>query len=407
MAERNLEAAPLAGIRVTDFTWAWAGPHGTLLLAMLGAEVIKIESRTRLDHSRLRSIQIGALKTGPDASAIFNDLNLGKLSLTLNLRKEEARDVVRRLVEQSDVVVQNMRPGVLDRLGIGYQDLRQVKPDIIMLSSSAVGATGPEKSYGGYAPTFAALSGIADLTGYPDQRPILLSGSVDLRVGTACAFAVLAALHHREQSGEGQHIDLSSTEVLSSMVGEAFLEYSMCGRVPKRSGNRDSIMAPHGCYRCAGEEKRWISIAVGSEAEWEALKSVLADPELEDEAFATPQGRWRDQEQIDTLVERWTRQRDPVEATEILQRAGVAALPVQTSLSVSSDPQVRERGVLTRVEHPVVGERIVVGPPWKCEGVGVRAAAPLIGQHNDYVLGEVLGMSRQEIDRLAQEGVLD
>jgi len=404
---RSPEDAPLAGIRVADFTWAWAGPHGTLLLAMLGAEVIKIESRTRLDHSRLRSIQIGVLKTGPDASAIFNDLNLGKLSLTLNLRKEGTREVVRQLVAKSDVVVQNMRPGVLDRLGIGYEDLRQTKPDIIMLSSSAVGATGPEKSYGGYAPTFASLSGIADLSGYPDQRPVPLSGSVDLRVGTTSAFAVLAALHHRERTGEGQHIDLSSAEAMSAMMGDAFLDYSVTGRVPKRCGNRDSIMAPHGCYRCAGEEERWISIAVGSQAEWAALKSVLAEPELEAEAFATPKGRWRDQEKIDTIVERWTRGREPAEATEILQRAGVAALPVESSLTLSSDPHVLERDVLTRVEHPVVGERIVVGPPWKMEGVGVRAPAPLIGQHNDYVLGEILGMSPEEIDRLAQEGVLE
>ena len=404
---RSSESAPLAGIRVTDFTWAWAGPHGTLYLAMLGAEVIKVESRTRLDHSRLRSIQIGALKTGPDASTIFNDLNLDKLSLSLNLRKEEARDVIRRLVAKSDVVVQNMRPGVLDRLGIGYQDLRQIKPDIIMLSSSAVGATGPEKSYAGYAPTFASLSGIADLSGYPDQQPMPLSGSVDLRVGTTSTFAVLAALYHRDRTGEGQHIDLSSTEAMSAMMGDSFLDYSVTGRVPKRCGNRDSAMAPHSCYRCAGEKERWISIAVGSQTEWAALKSVLADPELEDEAFATPEGRWRDQEKIDAIVERWTREREPVEATRILQRAGVAALPVETSLTLSSDPHVLERGVLTRVTHPVVGERIIVGAPWKMEGAGVRGPAPLIGQHNDYVLGEILGMSSEEIDRLTQDGVLE
>jgi benzylsuccinate CoA-transferase BbsF subunit len=406
MSEHPSESAPLAGIRVADFTWAWAGPQGTLLLAMLGAEVIKIESRTRLDHSRVRSIMAGAMHAGPDASTIFNDLNLGKRSVTLNLRKETAREIVRQLVAKSDVVTENMRPGVLDRLGLGYEDLRRVKPDIIMLSSSAVGGTGPEKSYGGYAPTFAALSGIADLTGHVDQPPIPLSGSVDLRVGTTAAFAVLAALHHRDRSGEGQHIDLSSTEVMSSMMGEAFLEYSVCGRVPERIGNRDSLMAPHGCYRCAGDEQ-WISIAVGSETEWAALVSVVADPELEDAAFATREGRWRDQDRIDAALGRWTREREPGAAVEILQRAGVAALPVQTSLSLSSDPHVRARGVLTRVEHAVVGERIVVGPPWKLEGAAVRGPAPLIGEHNDYVLGEVLGLSREEIDELAQAGALD
>ena len=406
MSEQHAPQAPLAGIRVTDFTWAWAGPHGTMLLAMLGAEGIKIESRTRLDHSRVRSIMAGAMKRGPDASEIFNDLNLGKRSLTLNLRKEEARDIVRRLVSESDAVVQNMRPGVLDRLGIGYEDLRQIKPDIVMLSSSAVGAGGPEKSYGGYAPTFAALSGIADLTGYPDLQPLPLSGSVDLRVGSASAFALLAALYHRDRTGEGQHIDLSSTEVMSSMMGDAFLEYAMCGRIPRRSGNRDRLMAPHGCYRCAGEE-RWVSIAVGCDSEWDALRSVLTDPELGDEAFATQAGRWSQQDRLDTIVERWTRSRSPAEASETLRRAGVAALPVETAESVSRDEHVCERGVLTRVQHPVLGERIVMGPPWKLEGAEVRGPAPLIGEGNDYVLGEILGLSRDEIERLARDGVLD
>jgi crotonobetainyl-CoA:carnitine CoA-transferase CaiB-like acyl-CoA transferase len=390
---------------VTDFTWAWAGPHGTLLLAMLGAEVIKIESHARLDHSRVRSLMAGVVAGGPDESTLFNDLNLGKLSISLDLRKDEARDIVRQLVATSDVVVQNMRPGVLERLGLAYEDLRAVKPDLIMLSSSAVGATGPEKSYAGYAPTFASLSGFADFTGYPDQPPTPLSGSVDLRVGTASTFAVLAALHHRERTGEGQNIDVSSTEVMSSMMGEAFLEYSMSGRVPQRDGNRDSSMAPHGCYRCRGESQ-WVSIAVGSEAEWTALRAVIADPELEDPAFAGPLERWKNQARLDAIVERWTREREPYEATQALQRAGVAALPVQTGGSLSRDIHVRERGILKTVEHPVIGERIVVGAPWRIDGVEVERPAPLIGEHNAYVLGEILGMSGEEIERLAQAGVL-
>ena len=408
MATRDAAEGPLAGIRITDFTWAWAGPQGTLLLAMLGAEVIKIESRTRLDHARVRSLMAGAVHGGPDESPFFNDLNLGKLSLSVDLRKEESRDIIRRLVAKSDAVVQNMRPGVLDRLELGYEDLRAVKPDIIMLSSSAVGATGPEKSYAGYAPTFAALSGAADITGYPDRQPILISGSVDLRVGTTSAFAVLAALHHRERTGEGQHIDLSSVEVMSSMVGDAFLEYSMTGRVPTRMGNRDSSMAPHGCYRCKGEEQ-WVSIAVGSDAEWTSLKNVIGDPALEADAFAGSLERWHHQDRLDEIIGRWTREREPCEAMEILQRAGVAAMPVYTSETVFRDPHVLERDVLQKVEHPVLGERLVVRPPWRFseDDVSVRRAAPLMGEHNEYVLGEILGMSPDEIERLTQDGVLN
>jgi benzylsuccinate CoA-transferase BbsF subunit len=406
MAAANGKSAPLQGIRVTDFTWAWAGPHGTLLLGMLGAEVIKIESRARLDHSRMRSLMGGATKGGPDDSPLFNDLNLNKLSVTLDLRKEESRTIVRRLVAHSDVAVQNMRPGVLDRLGLGYEDLRAVKPDIIMLSSSAVGAIGPESTYAGYAPTFASMSGAAHMTGYPDGPPIPLSGSVDLRVGTAAAFAVLAALYHRQRTGEGQNIDLSSTEVMSAVVGEAFLEYSMTGRVPARIGNRDRIMAPHGCYRC--ENGEWVSIAVGSPDEWAALRRVITDPALDDEAFAGPLERWRNQERLDEVVEAWTRERDPAELVEALQRAGVPSMRVHTGESIEADPHVRARGVLKTVEHPSLGERVVVGPPWRFgeDGVGVRRAAPLLGQHNRYVLGEILGISDDEIARLTEAGVV-
>lgn len=406
MRDADGSQAPLSGIRVTDFTWAWAGPQGTLLLGMLGAEVIKIESHARLDHARVHSLTAGGVRGDFDESPFFNDLNLGKLSIRLDLRKEEARDLARRLVAKSDVVTQNMRPGVLDRLGLGYQDLQKVKPDIIMLSSSAVGATGPEGSYAGYAPTFACMSGAVELTGYPDQPPSPLSGAVDLRVGTTAAFAVLAALHHRQRSGEGQHIDLSSTEVMSSMIGEAFLEYSVCGRLPQRTGNRDSVMAPHNCYRCKGEEQ-WLSIAVGTEAEWNALRSVITDPELGDDAFAGPLERWQNQDRLDPIIERWTRERDPGDAMEVLQRAGVAAMVVHTGISIGKDPHVRERGVFESVVHPRIGEKKVVRPPWRLEGVRVRRAAPLIGEHTAYILEEILGLSRDEIDRLARAGVLN
>jgi benzylsuccinate CoA-transferase BbsF subunit len=408
MEPDNTRGAPLAGVRVTDFTWAWAGPHGTLLLSLLGAEVIKIESHQRLDHSRVRSLMAGAMGGGPDESPLFNDLNLGKLSLTLNLRSEEARDIVRRLAALSDVAVQNMRPGVLDRLGLGYADLKRVKSDIIMLSSSAVGAVGPESSYAGYAPTFAAMSGFAHITGYPDQPPVPLSGSVDLRVGTASAYAVLAALHHRERTGQGQHIDVSSTEVMSMMMGEAFLEYEMTGREPQRMGNRDTAMAPHNCYACKGE-RQWVTIAVGSEAEWEALKAAVGDPALASPDFAGPLERWQNQERLDPILERWTRQRGGYEVVAELQRAGVPCMPVYTGAAISRDPHVRERGILQSVEHPVVGERVVVGPPWRFRenGVAVERPGPLIGEHNRYVLGELLGMPDAEIDRLVEAGVVN
>ena len=399
---------PLSGIRIADFTWAWAGPQGALLLRMLGAEVIKIESRARLDHARVHSLTAGSMTGGIDESPVFNDLNLGKHSITLNLRSDGGRDLVRRLVAESDVVLQNMRPGVLDRLGLGYDDLVKVRPDLIMLSSSAVGATGPEGHYAGYAPTFACLSGIASISGHPDEAPNSLSGSVDLRVGTASAFAVLAALHHRERTGEGQSIDLSSTEVMSAMMGDAFVGEQLSGEVPGRIGNRDDWMAPHGCYACRGEGEvpTHVSIAVDGEEEWAAFRKLVGDPALDAPELATAADRKHNEDALDEIVERWTRERDVDAIVDALQGAGIAAARVHSGASLARDPHLAARGVYEPVHHPLLGELRVVRPPWRIEGARTPGPAPMIGQHNEVVLGELLGMSDAEIQRLADEKIV-
>jgi benzylsuccinate CoA-transferase BbsF subunit len=398
---------PLAGIRIVDFTWAWAGPQATLLLGMLGAEIIKIESRARLDHTRLRSLMAGPTLASPDHSVIFADLNVNKLSLTLNLTHEAAREIIRRLVKVSDVVAENMRPGVLTRLGLDYEALRAVKPDIIMLSSSAVGSTGPERTYVGYAPNFAALGGIAHITGPAEGPPTPLSGAIDLRVGTTSAFAILAALYHRARSGQGQYIDLSSTEAISAMIGDTFLEYAMNGRSPGRAGNRDRTMAPHNCYRCA-EDDRWVTIAVATDDEWRALCAVIADPRLEDERFADGYNRWLNQDDLDQIIGEWTAGRSPQEITDTLQAAGVAAMPAHDGRSLVEDPQLRERGLMEWVEHPLSGRRLLAGPPWRFSKTpaSIRQPAPLLGQHNHYVLRDLLGMPEEEIQRLVDEEVV-
>ncbi len=396
---------PLEGIRIVDFTWAWAGPQGSLLLGMLGAEVIKVESQARLDHARVHSLTAGSMQGGIDESPVFNDLNLGKRSVTLNLRSEGGRDLVKQLVAKSDVVLQNMRPGVLDKLGLGYDDLCEVKPDIVMLSSSAVGATGPEGRYAGYAPTFACLSGITSISGHADEPPIALSGSVDLRVGTMSAFAVLAALHHRRRTGEGQDIDLSSTETMSAMMGHAFLDYQLSGEVPERMGNQDDRMAPHGCYPCLsdGDVGRWVSIAVANDAQWEALRSVVGDSALDADDFATEKARKANEAALDERLEAWTRTRAPQEIVEVLQAAGVSAALLQSGVTLEDDPHVAARGAYVPVTHPLLGTLRSVRPPWRMRGAKIDEPAPLLGQHNDYVLGEILGLSADEIARLKDE----
>jgi len=398
---------PLEGVRILDFTWAWAGPHATLLLALLGAEVIKVESRRRLDHTRLRSLMTGPTMTSPDHSVIFNDINAGKLSLTLNLSQPKAVEIAKRVAQISDVVTQNMRPGVMDRLGLGYDDLKAVKPDIIMLSSSAVGASGPERTYAGYAPTFAAMGGHAYITGHTNGPPTPLSGAVDLRVGTTSAFAILAALHYRARTGKGQHIDLSSTEAVSALIGHIFMDYSMNGRVQTRAGNRDHLMAPHNCYPCLGDNK-WVTIAIACDEEWDALRRVVGDRRLEDERFADAGSRWQNQETLDQLISEWTSSRSQEEVTQALQDVGVAAMPVLDGPALVRDPHLRARGVLQSLDHPAIGEKLTVSPPWRFSRTPAQISrpGPLLGGHNQYVLGELLGMPSEEIERLVAEEVV-
>jgi len=403
-----MEEYPLDGVRIVDFTWAWAGPYATLLLAMLGAEVIKVESQRRLDHTRLRSLMTGPTMGGPNQSTVFNDINLNKLSLTLNLTQARAIEIVKELVKVSDIVAQNMRPGILDRLGLSYEVLEEVKPDIIMLSSSAVGATGPERTYVGYAPTFAALSGLAYVSGHPDGQPTTLTGAIDTRVGTTAAFAILAALNYRQRTGKGQYIDLSSAEAISCLAGDVLMDYTMNRRVRERDGNRDELMAPHGCYPCLGEA-HWVTIAVSGEEEWQAFCKAIGGPDwTKDRMFVDAAGRRQNQSELDGLVTEWTRQHTDYEVMEVLQSAGVAAIPTFSGRMIPRDSHVKERGILAEVEHPEIGKRIVVGPPWRLSATPARIprAAPLIGEHNQYVLGELLGMSHDEIDRLVEEEVV-
>jgi len=403
-----MNKSALAGIRVADFTWVWAGPYAIMLLAYMGAEVIKIESAKRIDSSRMGSITTGQSFTGWDSSSIFNNVNLNKLGVTLDLSHPKGVELARKIVAISDVVAQNMRPGVMDRLGLGYEDLIKIRPDIIMLSSSAYGITGPFREYTGYAPHFAAFSGLAYMTGYADGEPNLFTGSTDIRSATTTAFAILAALYYRQRTGRGQHIDLSSTEALSVLIGDIIMDYTMNQRTPSRSGNQDTAVAPHNCYRCRGEDK-WISIAVATDEEWAALCQVMGNPEwAKDERFSDSYHRWQNQEQLDRLIEGWTVNYGHYELMERLQAAGVAAMPSFTAEELFSDPHLREREVFTEVEHSVMGKQVVMNPPWKLSETPARIerAGPLLGEHNEYVFGELLGMPRAELARLKEEKVI-
>lgn len=399
---------PLKGIRLTEFTSAWAGPYATCLLAFLGAEIIKVESRQRLDHSRHIAFSTGKEFSDPDGSEVFNNINLNKLSVTLNLKKKKAIEIAKRLASISDAVMENMRPGVMSRLGLGYETLREMKPDLIYLSSSACGQKGPHREYVGYAPTFAALGGVSFVTGYEDWPPSNFMGAIDLRSATTAASALLAALVQHQRTGKGQYIDMSSQESIAVLVGDQLLDYVMNNRVPTRRGNKDYNMAPHNCYRCKGDDS-WISIAVADDGEWESLCHAMGRPELAmDERFSRSEGRLKNEKELDRIVGDWTKDKDAYDLMKLLQNTGIAAAPSLSSEGLFNDPHVRQRDVFRQVKHPVVGEDWVIAPPWKLSATPaeIRRHAPLLGEHNEYVFGRLLGMSQKEIKELEKDHVI-
>ena len=346
----SAEARPLHGIRVADFTWVWAGPFCTLQLAHLGAEVIRVESATHPCVTRLLPPWPDG-QPGLNRSGYFNQYNQGKLSLALDLKHPRAVEVAKDLVRHSDIVCENFAYGVMDRLGLNYDELRSVRPDIIMISMSGYGCSGPERDYVSYGPAQVPLSGLSSLTGYRGFPPMHVGISYgDPTAGLHAAVAVLAALWHREETGEGQFIDLSQWETTIAVIPEGVIQYGWSGTQPERDGNRDPWMAPHGIFRCAGDQ-RWIAIAVRNDVEWQAFARAIGRPELaEDERFATLAARKTNEDELEAIVEGWTRQRTPAEATSALQAAGIPAFPCYDSRDIAEDAHLREAGFFVELE---------------------------------------------------------
>ncbi|MDZ7379462.1 MAG: CoA transferase [candidate division KSB1 bacterium] len=399
---------PLEGVRVADFTWVWAGPFCTLQLAHLGAEVIRVESSVRPCVTRMLPPWPEG-QPGLNRSGYFNQYNQGKYSLALDLKLPEAVAVAKDLVRHCDIVCENFAAGVMDRLGLGYEELRAVRPDIIMISMSGYGATGPESGYVSYGPAQVPLSGLSSLTGYRGYPPMHVGVSYgDPTAGLHAAFAALAALWHREQTGEGQFIDLSQWETTIAVIPEGIIEYAWHGMQPERNGNRDPLMVPHGIFRCAGEQ-RWVAIAARDDAEWKQLARAIGRDDLaNDESLASLTGRLRAVDEIELAIEQWTTQHSPQEVTAILQSAGVAAFPCYDSRDLAEDQHLRAEGFFVELDHPEVGRKLHLGIPWKLSATpcSIRRPAPLLGEHTDYVLGTILGYDRKRIDELRDSGVL-
>jgi len=399
---------PLHGVRVLDFCWVWAGPFCTAQLARLGAEVIRIETAKHPCISRLFVPADG--KAGLNRAGCFNEKNHNKLSVQLNLEKPEGAEIVRQLARHCDIAAENFAPGVIDRLGVGYQSLRAARPDLIMISLAGYGQTGPFRNYVSYGPIVAAHGGMHTLTTYPGDRPRNLgTGYGDPVVGIFGAWLLNAALIHRERTGQGQYIDLSNLEALEMLMPEALLEYAMNGRDLPPMGNRDSFMAPHNCYKTSGDAEQWVTIAVGTEEEWRALCEAMGKPSMaDDRRFNTAAARKRNEDELDRIISVWTSARDRWEITEMLQRADVAAIPTFTNKDVAGDRHLRERGFLVDLDHPEVGVRTYAGVPWTMSVTPCKLhrASPCLGQDTDDVLRRLLNYTPEQIEELCKAEII-
>lgn len=400
----------LDGVKVVDFTRVLAGPGAVRMLADHGAEVIKIEVIT----GEVARFVVPARDNVPgiNRSGYYNNINRNKLGVTINLADPRGADLAKRLVKRADVVVENFSSGVMDRLGLGYEALKEAKPDIIMVSMPGFGQTGPYKTYASFGPTLQAVGGITYLTAFPDHEPAGFGYSYsDYSGGWPTQFAILAALHRRRRTGKGLFIDVSQMEALCILYGAGMLDYSVNKRAAKPTGNRlpHRAAVPHGAYRCRGKD-RWCVISVFSEQEWQAFCKALGNPPwTRDERFATLLARSANVDELDRLVEEWTIKRTPEQVMRIMQRAGVAAGVVQNSRDLfERDPQLKHHQFFAEMEHPVIGRVAYENVPFKLSQTPaqLRRPAPLLGEHNDYVFGELLSMSQEEIAKYTEEGVI-
>lgn len=398
---------PLAGVKVLDFMWVMAGPASTRILADYGATVVRIESATRVDTARTLQ-PLHSNTPGADTSGLFGNCNAGKLGITLDLGNPSAREVVHDLVRWADIVTESFSPKAMRAWGFDYPSLSKVKPGLIMLSSCLMGQTGPLAKIAGFGNMAAAISGFHNLTGWPDRQPAGPFGAyTDYVAPRFSALALLAALDYRRRTGEGQYIDQSQAESALHFLTPAILDYTANGRVQVRVGNSDSRFAPHGVYPARGED-RWIAIACTSDEQWRAMAVAMRREDLRDDPrYSSAAERLNRRAQLDSIVAGFTIDLDAAEAETILQAAGVAAHRVQNSGEMFVDPQMRHRGHFVQLEHSALGVTCVEGPRAKFSRTpaSVRAAAPMLGQHNQQVLEDLLGYGEDRITELAAAGV--
>ncbi|MGE0877502.1 MAG: CoA transferase [Acidimicrobiia bacterium] len=399
---------PLAGIRVVDLTAFWAGPAASQVLAILGADVIKIESTTRPDGMRMHSSRPMSEAGWWEWSSVFQAANVNKRDLTLDLTREDGRALLMRLVRESDVVIENYSPRVLDNFGITWDAVRAVNPSAVMVRMPAFGLDGPWRDRTGFAQTMEQVTGMAWMTGFRDGPALIPRGPCDPLAGMHAVFAVLAALEDRDRTGAGHFVESTMVEAALNVAAEVVIERTAYGALLARDGNRGPVSAPQGLYQCAGDDN-WVAIAVRTDHQWMSLGKALGLGTKDVAARAHEADRRRDHDAIDDLLIAACGPRDAEELVETLLAAGVPAAVVREPADVVENPQMRARGFVETIDHSLLGRHDLLGAPFRYrsrEGGWVFSPAPMLGQHNVEILSDVLGMSRSEIERLEADGMI-
>ena len=414
-------SAPLRGLRVLDCTHSWAGPMATQFVAFFGAEVIHIESPRRPDRWRgPASVGAGSAMSYryPDGepgdrpvnrNGLFNERNTNKLGLALDIVHPRGREIFNDLVRQSDAVVTNFGTRAIQKLGLDHASLAALKPDIVSLSLTGFGETGPESGYAAWGTTVEALSGLSYQKGYPQGPPLLSNMAYGDPVGGIYGgVALLTALWHRVRTGRGQHIDLSLLECSATLCADAIFEFMATGKLRERMGNRHPQRAPRGCYRCAGQD-RWLALSIGSDTQWIAFCEIMGNPAWATaERFSHLPGRMTDHDELDQLINRWTSTRDRDQLMNELQASGIAAAAVFSNLELLDNPQLSFRGFFGELDHSEAGRYRYPRPPLSLSRTPAqfKRPAPMLGEHSESILKNLLGIDGSVLQALRDAGVV-
>ena len=416
------EKRPFDGLKVLDFTWGGVGPFQGNFLAYYGAMVIRVESAARPDITRQGGgidprplVKEGAenidrktlLEYGP-TFALTHPVK--KYGMSLNITNPKGVEIFKKLAAWADVLVESFTTGTLERRGLGYEELKKINPRLIMHRTCGYGHTGPMASQPGYGQVVTSLTGFYTITGWPDREPVGPSGPyTDFIAPHFNTFALLAALDYRRRTGKGQYLDFAQHENAVHFIAPLLLDYAVNRREANRMGNRYHYAAPHGAYRCRGED-RWCAIAVFTEEEWRSFCRVIGNPSWTDDSrFGTLLARKENEEELNRLVEEWTINYSAEEVMNLMQAAGVGAGVVESSQDIlEHDPQLKHRHFFWELDHPEIGKHRLRGHSFVLSKSPYEVRrAPLLGEHNEYALKELLGMSDDEIAELVIEGVLE